>query len=169
MDVRVREAVPEDAPRILDVHLDAIEALGPAAYSDEQVAAWAHDRDPAEYPIETDETYALVAEAESEVVGFGWMKPDADDYFETAVDGEITAVYVHPSVARQGVGTRLYAELEAEARQRGVESLGLWASRNALSFYETQGYQRVTGHTIEFSDGVEGTVVEMRKRLSHGE
>jgi putative acetyltransferase len=178
MDVRVREAVPDDASRILDVHLDAIEALGPAAYSDEQVAAWAHDRDPAEYPLETDETYAVVAERnggdnsedpDSRLVGFGWMRPDADDYFETAVDGEITALYVHPSVARQGVGTRLYAELEAEARRRSIESLGLWASRNAVPFYEAQGYRRVTEHTIEFDDGVEGTVVEMQKRLTHGE
>ena len=67
---------------------------------------------------------------------------------------------------RNGVGTRLYTELEAEARQRGVESLGLWASRNAVSFYEAQGYRPVTEHTIEFDDGVEGTVVEMRKQLT---
>jgi len=166
MDVVVREAVLDDAPRIREVHLDSIEVLGPAAYSDEQVAAWAHDRDPAEYPIETDETYAVVAETDGEIVGFGWMKPDADDYFETPVGGEITALYVHPSVARRGVGTRLYTELEGEARRRGVGSLGLWASRNAVLFYEAQGYQRVTEHTIEFDDGVEGTVVEVRKGLS---
>lgn len=175
MDVHVREAVPDDASRIREVHLDSIEALGPAAYSDEQVAAWAHDRDPGEYPLETDETYAVVAERsggngpgdpDSRLVGFGWVTVDADDSLETAVDGEITAVYVHPSVARQGVGTRLYTELEAEARRRGVGSLGLWASQNAVPFYEAQGYRRVTEHTIEFDDGVEGTVVEMRKQLT---
>ena len=161
----VREAVPDDAPRMRDLHLASIEALGPQAYSDEQVAAWAHDRDPAEYPIASDETHVLVAEHDERLLGFGWLKPEADDYLETAVDGEITALYVHPSVARQGVGTRLYAELEAKARRRGVESLGLWAARNAVSFYEAQGYRRVTDHTIEFDDDIEGTVVEMRKNL----
>ena len=175
MDVVVREAVPDDASRILAVHLDAIEGLGGEAYSDEQVAAWAHDRDPAEYPLETEGTCALVAERsggnspgdpDSRLVGFGWLTADADDDFEAPVDGEITALYVHSSAARQGVGTRLYTELEAQARRRGVKSLGLWASRNAVSFYETQGYQRVTEHTIEFDDGVEGTVVEMRKQLT---
>jgi Acetyltransferases len=173
MDVILREAVPDDAPRMRDVHLASIEALGPQAYSDEQVAAWAHERDPAEYPIETDETHVLVAEADGDtnsegrdrIVGFGWLKPEADDYLEVAVDGEITTLYVHPAVAREGVGTRLYTELEAKARRRGVESLGLWASRNAVPFYEAQGYRRVTDHTIEFDDGVEGTVVEMRKLL----
>ena len=112
MDVVVREAVPDDASRIREVHLDAIEGLGHQAYSDEQVAAWAHDRDPAEYPLEMDETYAVVAERsggdssgspDSRLVGFGWVTVDADDSLETAVDGEITALYVHPSVARQGL------------------------------------------------------------------
>jgi putative acetyltransferase len=166
MDVLVREAVPEDASRIREVHLDSIEALGGQAYSDQQVAAWAHDRDPAEYPIETEATYAVVAEADDRLVGFGWMRPDAEEYLEAPVDGEITALYVDPSVARRGVGTRLCTDLESEARRRGVESLGLWASRNAVPFYAAQGYRRVTEHTIEFDDGVEGTVVEMRTGLT---
>jgi len=166
MDVVVREAGSDDASRMRAVHLDAIEALGGQAYSDEQVAAWAHDRDPAEYPVEIKGTYAVVAETDDRLVGFGWMRPDAEGLV-APVDGELTALYVDPSVTRRGVGTRLCTELESEARRRGVESLGLWASRNAVPFYETQGYRRVTEHTIEFNDGVEGTVVEMRKQLTH--
>lgn len=108
----------------------------------------------------------MVAEQDVRLIGFGWMKPVADEYFEAAVDGEITAVYVHPSVARQGVGTRIYTELEAAARQIGVESLGLWASLNSVSFYEKHRYQRITEHTLEFNDDIEGTIVEMRKLLS---
>jgi putative acetyltransferase len=166
MDVAVREAVPPDAIQMRTVHLASIEELGPQGYDDEQVAAWAHDRDPADYPIESEETAVVVAEQDGEIVGFGWMKPDADDYLQSTVDGEITALYVHPSVAHQGVGTRLYTELEGTARQDGVESLGLWASLPSVSFYESQGYQRVAEHTLEFDEGVEGTVVEMRKELT---
>lgn len=145
------------------MHLASIEGLAGGDYDDEQVAAWAHDRDPGDYPIGSPDAHVVVAERGDRVVGFGWMKPDADDYFEAAVEGEITAVYVHPSVAREGVGTRIYDELEATARQYGIDSLGLWASRNAVSFYEAQGYRRVTEHVVEFHDDVEGTVVEMRK------
>jgi len=165
MDVVVREAVPDDAPRVREVHLDSIETLGGQAYSDQQVAAWAHDRDPAEYPIETEATYAVVAEADDRLVGFGWMRPDVEGLV-APIDGEITALYVDPSVARRGVGTRLCTDLESKARRCGVESLGLWASRNAVPFYAAQGYRRVTEHTIEFDDGVEGTVVEMRTGLT---
>jgi putative acetyltransferase len=72
-------------------------------------------------------------------------------------------------VARDGVGTRVYEHLEQRARDHGFESLALWASRNAVAFYEAKGYERVTDQDHEFSGhestGVTGTVVEMRKRL----
>jgi putative acetyltransferase len=41
----------------------------------------------------------------------------------------------------------------------------LWASRNAVSFYEAQGYERVTEHIHEYQDGIELTLVEMKKQL----
>lgn len=165
MQITVREATVDDADRIRDVHVASIEGLAEQAYDESQVAAWAHDRDPDEYPIDAPETYAVVAERDDRLVGFGWTKADADDYFLAAADGEITAVYVRPSVAGEGVGSRIYGELEAHARGQGVESLGLWASLNAVAFYESRGFTRVTDHVHEFHDGVEGTVVEMRKSL----
>lgn len=163
MEARIRDATATDGIAIRDVHLASIEGLAGDHYSDEQVAAWAHERDPADYPVESPETEAVVAERGDRLVGFGWMKPNADGYLQAAVDGEITAVYVHPSVARDGVGTLMYEELEARARRADVDSLGLWASLNAVAFYESHGYSRVTDHTIEFHDGVTGTVVELRK------
>lgn len=166
MSVVVREAIPDDGEEIRDVHLASIEELGGLHYENIQVEAWAHDRDPDGYPIESAETYFLVAERDDRIVGFGQMKPDADEYFEAAVDGEITAVYVHPSASRQGIGTRIYTELEDEARRQRVDSLGLWASLNAVPFYETHGYQRVTEHVHDFHGGIEGTVVEMIKPLT---
>jgi putative acetyltransferase len=164
MDVSVREAVTGDATQIRDVHLASIAEFGRQSYTDKQVTAWAHDRDPEEYPIDSGDTYFVVAEAEAEVVGFGWMKPAADEYFQTAVTGEITAIYVHPSVARSGVGSRLYTELETEAIRQRIDSLGLWASRNAVPFYEAQGYDRVTDHNYEYRDGVYLTLTEMVKQ-----
>lgn len=165
MGVSIREAVAADATAIRDLHLLSIEGLGGDTYTQAQIDAWAHERDPGEYPIDSPETSFVVAEWGDSLVGFGWTKPDADDYFECDVGGEITAVYVHPDATQEGIGSRIYAELEGYARGEGVLSLGLWASLNAVAFYEAQGYERVTEHTHEFSDGVEGTVVEMRKML----
>jgi putative acetyltransferase len=164
MELSVRKAVTGDARRIRDVHLASIEGLAGQSYTQNQVAAWAHERDPEDYPIEFDDTRFLVAEADEEVIGFGWMKPEASAYFQTDVEGEITAIYVHPSVARHGVGSRLYAELEERAIREDVNSMGLWASRNAVKFYAAKGYEQVTEHVHEYRDGVELTLVEMEKR-----
>lgn len=164
MEWSVRTAVPGDARQICDVHLASIEGLGPQRYTADQVAAWAHDRNPDEYPIGANDTYFVVAEEGTEVIGFGWLQPDAGDYFQTEVKGEITAIYVHPSVTRNGVGSRIYTALETEAIRQTVDSLGLWASLNSVPFYEAQGYDRVTDHGHEYRDGIELTLVEMVKR-----
>jgi putative acetyltransferase len=165
MTVAVREATTADARGIRDVHLESIEGLGGRRYTDEQVSAWAHDRDPKQYPIESVSTYFLVAENTDRIVGLGWMTLEADDYLQAPVEAEITAVYVHPSVARHGIGSRIYNELEAHARRQDIASLGLWASLTAIPFYEAHGYDHVAEHTIEFDNHVEGTVMEMRKPL----
>lgn len=98
------------------------------------------------------------------VVGFGDARPEPSGYTD-GVDGEIRAVYVHPDAARTGVGSAILADLEGWARGRGVASLGLHASLNAVPFYEARGYDRVGERTHEFEGGVEAPVVEMHKRL----
>lgn len=166
MDVTVREAVWADGRRIRDVHVDAIEGLASRAYDETQIAAWAGDREPDDYAIDSRETYFVVAERGDRLLGFGSLKPEAGDYFQGSVDGEVNAVYVRPEVARNGIGSRIYAALEERARAALVESLGLWASVNAVAFYEAHGYEQVAERVHEFGEGVEGPAVEMRKALS---
>lgn len=156
-----------------EVHRRSIEGLGPAAYDPEQVAAWVAGCGSADYAARIADADAfLVAERES-VVGFGSLSLGAPEEYEDDPDAEVTGVYVLPRVAREGVGSALYGALEHRARSAGVEMLGLWASRNAVGFYETRGYERVRTLDHEFSahedTGVTGTVVEMTKPLDGGE
>lgn len=167
--MRVREATPSDADAVREVHRASIEGLGPAAYAKEQVEAWARGCETAEYSaIDEDDCYFVVAEDES-VVGFGSLRFSSPDGYEAAVDAEVTGLYVHPSVARRGVGSAMLADLEHRAREEGVRTLGLTSSLNAVPFYASQGYERVREYDHEFSGhaaiGVEGRVVEMRKEL----
>ena len=165
MTLSIRLARAADAEAIRNVHLASIRGLGTESYSDEQVEAWAHDRDPGKYPIEDADSTIFVAEQGGSIVGFGWLSLTPDEDFEAEVDGKLSAIYVHPGFARQGVGTTIYQALETRAREEGLESLGLWASLNAVPFYERQGYSMVRELTYEFDDGVEGTALEMKKRL----
>lgn len=175
--VRVRHARPADAEAVCAVHGASVRELGPAAYDDEQVAAWNHDRDPADYAVTDPAVTFVVAEALGEsaettppdgLLGFAELRPAGGDYFERVPDdyGEVRAVYVHPDAVRRGVGTRLLDRVERSARRADCRGLGLHASLNAVEFYERAGYDRLVELDHEFGDtGVTGTVVEMRKRL----
>ncbi len=161
----IRRARPDDAETIRNVHLASIRGLGGKHYTDAQVEAWAHDRDPAKYPIEAAATDFFVAKRGGSIVGFGWLRLEPDPDFVAPIDGKIGAIYVHPAVAREGIGTTLYQVLETRAKEEGLDSLGLWASLGAVPFYETVGYTTVREVTYEFDDGVEGPALEMRKTL----
>ncbi|MCT9096049.1 GNAT family N-acetyltransferase [Haloarchaeobius sp. HME9146] len=172
--MQVREAPESDVEAIRRVHAASIRELGRRTYSDEQVEAWAAGCETADYAdIVEDDCYFVVAETEdgdsADVVAFGslWFTPP-DDY-ERPLDAEVTAVYVHPSAARTGVGSAVLADLEDRARNRGATTLGLTASTNAVPFYQARGYETVRERSHEFSGhestGVEGTVVEMYKEL----
>ncbi|WP_323191722.1 GNAT family N-acetyltransferase [Halostella sp. PRR32] len=163
--MNVREATPADAAAVNEVHLDSVDGLGPAAYDEKQVAAWGTSAGPDDYPVDAGDTRFVVAEVDGEVQGFGELAFDPGEYLEPPADAEVKAVYVHPSVARRGVGLALLAELEDAARENDTETLGLYASKNAVPFYEARGYDRVAERAHEFGGEVPGTVVEMRKRL----
>ncbi|MFP4530632.1 MAG: GNAT family N-acetyltransferase [Halodesulfurarchaeum sp.] len=166
MSLSIRRARPADAAAIRDLHLASIGGLGGEGYSPEQVDAWAHDRDPADYPIDEPERTVFVAERGGSIVGFGWLSTEPAEKFEASFDGKITAIYVHPAFARQGIGTTICEALETRARELGLDSLGVWASLNAVPFYEANGFSTVREVDYEFDEGVEGRVLEMRKRLA---
>lgn len=167
--MNVRDAVAADAEAIRGVHARAIRELGTAAYTSEQVEAWAAGCESADYEGAIRDLEFLVAERDDRVVGFGSLTWDSPEEYEAAVDAELTAVYVEPSGTRQGVGSAIYDELERRARRREVGVLGLSASRNAVPFYEALGYERVREYDHEFSShestGVTGTIVEMTREL----
>jgi putative acetyltransferase len=171
MAVRVRTATTADTAAIRRVHVDSITGLGTESYTDRQVEAWAEGCETADYetPVESPEMTCLVAERDA-IVGFAILNQTEPEDYTTDADAEVTAVYVTPDVAREGVGSKLYTELESRARATDIETLALSASRNAVSFYEAQGYERVREYDHEFSahmnTGVTGTVVEMAKDLS---
>lgn len=186
----MREATPEDARAVGEVHQCAIRELGASAYTAAQVAAWHDDRDPADYELDLEGRHFVVAEREARaeraprtgsgdqrepraeaapgdhrVVGFGDLLPEPESEFVDPVDAEVAGCYVHPEHAREGVGSALLADLEATAREWGADSVGLHASLNAVAFYERKGYDRLRERDHEFGGGETGTVVEMRRTL----
>lgn len=163
----VREATAADADAIADVHAASIRGLGSDEYDDEQIRAWLSNVHPERYPLETDGFRAVVADHEADgVVGFGLLDCEPSGRADPLA-GEIAAVYVRPEHARGGIGSAILEALESAARNAGLETLVLTASRNAVAFYERRGYEGIETVRLEMSDGVELACLRMRRRLDH--
>ncbi|HVP59665.1 MAG TPA: GNAT family N-acetyltransferase [Myxococcaceae bacterium] len=106
--------------------------------------------------------YHLLAFAEGHAIGTGRLVvlPAAPDC-ETGTWGQIGRMAVLQSKRKHGVGNLLLAELEAEARRRGLTGILVHAQLYALGFYERHAYRPV-GAVFEEA-GIDH--VEARKRL----
>ncbi|WP_436348045.1 GNAT family N-acetyltransferase [Natronorubrum sp. FCH18a] len=165
--VTLREATSADAESIGDTHAASIRALGPDAYDERQVRAWLSNVPPDRYPLEDPDHHVVVAELEDgddEIVGFGVLDYDSDGRDDRST-GEIGAVYVHPDHVREGVGRAILAALESAARDAGLETLVLTASRNAIDFYRRQGYEEIETVSLEMAEGVRLECLRMRTAL----
>ena len=156
--IYIRQAKPEDAEQLLQVHTQAIRETAGAYYSQEQIEAWAGGLVLEGYIDAMAGHPFLVAEDEQgSVIGFGELN------FDLSV---VCAVYVLPDSARRGAGRKLLHALEEIARAAGVVELRLDSSVNAELFYNACGYEsgERTLHPLRGRQS-EIACVKMRKRL----
>jgi putative acetyltransferase len=151
-----RSFVPSDAEALAEVYRDAVRGIGPQAYSAEQVAAWASYLDNlAEFRDRMSHGLTLVTEEASRVIAFGQLEP---------VD-HLAFLYRSAAHARRGIGSKIYAALEAHAISCGVSEIRTEASRISRPFFEKQGYAVVAiEHVNRF--GLEFERFRMRKKSS---
>lgn len=127
----IRQATPDDAPAIFDIHTRSIRTLCAADYTPQQIEGWAGGKQLAFYipRIKRDPTFvALIGE---KIVGFVRF------YVPTS---ELASIYVDPDYARRGVGSALMEKAIGEARQRGLTHFWLDGSITAVPFYHSLGF-----------------------------
>ena len=78
---------------------------------------------------------------------------------------EIGHLFVHPDAAGQGVGSALVAFSEQLLRDRGNETVKVYASLTAVAFYEKRGFHRVHDKAFELAPNVVLDSVLMEKPL----
>ena len=156
MAVNIRPATDGDRPGICSVHVRAIRETCSRSYSSDQVSAWADLLSPDSYTVVLKERTMVVAIDEASVVGFGQLNQSA---------AEVDAVYVLPERQGEGIGRKLLAELEGQARAYGLRKLELSATLNAAAFYQRAGYgeQGIVVHRLP--TGMELQCIRMTKSL----
>jgi putative acetyltransferase len=127
----LRPYLAADAPMLAVIFTAAVQELTGEDYSEAQQEAWASAADDeATFGKKLADQLTLIATLQNSPVGFASLK-GAD---------HIDMLYVHPSVAGQGVASMLCDALEKLAGSRGATKLTVDASDNALDFFRKRGY-----------------------------
>src|SRR6185436_10336837 len=127
----LRPMLPADTPMLAAIFVAAIQELTGDDYSEAQQEAWAAVADDeAQFGKKLAGELTLIATLENSPVGFASLKgPD-----------HIEMLYVHPSVAGQGVASMLCDALEKLAGARGTKSFSVDASDSAIEFFRKRGF-----------------------------
>lgn len=130
----LRPAKPEDCHAIYQVHRHAVRYTCLQSYDEKTMAAWLAliDHDVYTESILSHEKTLWVAEYHQRIQGFFQI-----DFTEAQLD----ALYVHPFVHRQGLGTAMLQKAEELAINTDLSVLSLYASKNSIPFYEINGYE----------------------------
>ena len=135
----LRPFLPADAPLLAEIFRASIEELTGDDYSEAQQAAWSAAADDEEaFAGRLAGALTLLATLEGSPVGFVSLEQP-----ET-----IDLLYVHPAVARQGVGAMLLDAIERLMAARGATRLTADVSDSARDFFATRGYQPQRRNTV---------------------
>ena len=139
----LRPFLASDTPMLAAIFAAAIQDLTGDDYSEAQQDAWAAVADDEQkFGKKLAGEVTLIATLQNSPVGFASLR--GNDH--------IDMLYVHPSVAGQGVGAMLCDALEKLAGGRGANKLIVDASDNALEFFRKRGYVAQQRNSITVND-----------------
>jgi putative acetyltransferase len=135
----LRPYLASDAPMLAQIFVAAIQELTGDDYNEAQQEAWASvAEDEEEFGKRLAVQLTLIATIQNAPVGFASLK-GAD---------HIDMLYVHPSVAGQGVASMLVDALEKLASGRGASKLTVDASDTAEPFFRKRGYAAMQRNSV---------------------
>lgn len=139
---RIRLAAPDDAPVLARMRFAFRAELGDAVEAEDafvaRCAPWMAERLGGDGPWR-----CWVAEDEDGIVGHACvqlLEKVPNPVEEREHHGYVTNCYVVPARRGGGLGGRLLSEALAWCRERGVDAVILWPSRNSRSLYRRHGF-----------------------------
>lgn len=149
MGYSIRAFEEGDAEALAELGRAAIGAIGPDAYSEEQVEAWLSN-------FAGPEVYQSQADAGTQI----FIATDDDDvpvaYAMLELTGHLDHLYCHPDHTNEGIASSLLETAALYAKYHGITHLFTEASEIAKPAFESAGYTVMKKRTFEI-EGVEIT------------
>lgn len=145
MDVRIRQAVADDADAIEAIRRRGWQAAYRGLVPDDYLDSLSDSFDATRWRAwleEQGDERGWVAERDGTVVGFVTAGPSRDEDAGERT-GEIYGLYVEPRLFGTGVGRALIGRALADLRDRGFAPVTLWVlhgNTRAKRFYERAGF-----------------------------
>lgn len=157
----IRPARHADLDDIAAIQTRSIMALGIKIYGEVTCRAWAKIGVQSRHTL-LDSGLFFVAEQDGDIAGVaGWTADSREPDCAWA-----RYVFVAPELAGHGVGRRLMSEIETSSYAASRPRLTLWASLNAVPFYEVLGYQAIKSAQWPIASGIEMSFLLMSKSLT---
>jgi N-acetylglutamate synthase-like GNAT family acetyltransferase len=178
MEFQLRLATTNDVEAIRELIADSVRGLAKGIYSPAQIELSIGSVFGVDHQLIEDGTY-FVAEVAGRIVGCGgWSRRQtlfgASEYSEsrdsTVLDpasqpAKIRAFFVHPDMARRGIGRAILERCEDEALAAGFTAAEMMATLPGVPLYEQCGYKKHEYQDVNLPGGETIGCVRMSKRL----
>jgi GNAT superfamily N-acetyltransferase len=183
MNVRLRKAVPDDAPRMREVIEASVRELQTLDYSPAQIDGALKSVYGIDSQLIQDRTYFVVeaptADNRFQIVACGgWSRRRTlfggdqfagreDSLLDPSQDAaKIRAFFVHPQWVRQGIGSLILEACENASIAAGFRRLEMGATLSGVAFYKAKGYSQVEKQQVPLGNGEVLPIVKMAKDVT---
>ncbi|MCU0435322.1 MAG: GNAT family N-acetyltransferase [Bacteroidia bacterium] len=129
----ISPSTPEEFDRYFSLRYDVLRA------------PWQQPRGSEKDSEEDHSTHAMLTDETGQCIAVGRLQQNS------AEEGQIRFMAVHPNWQGKGLGKLVLRHLETEARKLGLQRIVLQARENALNFYLSEGYAN-TGASFKLWD-----------------
>lgn len=154
----LRPARPEDCENIYNAHRYAVQYTCARKYDENVLRAW--------LSLLNIESYLHTMADPDKALWIVDYKGHIQGFFQLDLqEAQLDALYVHPFVHNQGLGTALLQRAEYLASKASFGLLKLYASLNSIKFYEINGYDSLGECVLPLNTEVSVNCLLMRKFL----
>lgn len=169
LEMPLRHARRADLPRLDALIAASARGLFPAQYSARQIESALDSFFALDAHLVDDRTFYLVDGPDGAAACGGWSKRTARAGVITdprVTPAELRGFFVHPDLARRGLGRRIFMACRNAAEAAGFKQFEALATLTAEPFFARLGFQRHERAERVLADGVAFPTVRLTRRVS---